>query len=65
MTSNTKRKIGRKRKEAIYKEIIEYLNSEEFRENDPVSQRIYELTEGKHGRLMEAMKIACEEFGIK
>ena len=65
MTSNTKRKIGRKRKEAIYKEIIEYLNSEEFRENDRVSQRIYELTEGKHGRLREAMKIACEEFGIK
>lgn len=65
MTNNTKRKIGRKRKEAIYKEIIEYLNSEEFRENDLISQRIYELTEGKHGRLKEAMNIACEEFGIK
>lgn len=65
MTNNTRRKIGRKRKEAIYKEIIEYLNSEEFRKNDPISQRIYELTEGKHGRLEEAMKIACEEFGIK
>lgn len=65
MTNNTRRKVGQKRKEAIYKEIIEYLNSEEFRENDPVSKRIYELTEGKHGRLEEAMKIACEEFGIK
>lgn len=65
MINNQRRKIGRKRKEAIYKEIIEYLNSEEFRENDPISKRIYELTEGKHGRLEEAMKIACEEFGIK
>lgn len=65
MTNNKKRKIGRKRKEAIYKEIVEYLNSEEFRENDPISKRIYELTEGKHGRFEEAMKIACEEFGIK
>jgi hypothetical protein len=65
MTNNIKRKVGRKRKEAIYKEIIEYLNSEDFRENDPISKRIYELTEGKHGRLEEAMKIACEEFGIK
>jgi len=65
MTNNTRRKVGQKRKEAIYKEIIEYLNSEEFRENDPITQRIYELTEGKHGRLKEAMKIACEEFGIK
>jgi len=65
MTNNTRRKVGQKRKEAIYKEIIEYLNSEEFRENDLISQRIYELTEGKHGRLKEAMKIACEEFGIK
>jgi hypothetical protein len=65
MTNNTRRKIGSKRKEAIYKEIIEYLNSEEARENDPISKRIYELTEGKHGRLKEAMKIACEEFGIE
>lgn len=65
MTNNTRRKVGRKRKEAVYKQIVEYLNSEEFRENDPISQRIYELTEGKHGRLEEAMKIACEEFGIK
>ena len=65
MINNQRRKIGRKRKEAIYKEIIEYLNSEEFHENDPISKRIYELTEGKHGRLEEAMKIACEEFGIK
>jgi hypothetical protein len=65
MTNNIKRKVGQKRKEAIYKEIIEYLNSEDFRENDPISKRIYELTEGKHGRLEEAMKIACEEFGIK
>ena len=65
MTNNSRRKVGRKRREAVYKEIIEYLNSEEFRENDPISQRIYELTEGKHGRLEEAMKIACEEFGIK
>lgn len=65
MTNNIKRKVGQKRKEAIYKEIIEYLNSEEFRENDPISKRICELTEGKHGRLTEAMKIACEEFGIK
>lgn len=65
MTNNTKRKVGQKRKEAIYKEIIEYLNSEEFRENDAISKRIYELTEGKHGRFKEAMKIACEEFGIK
>ena len=65
MANNTRRKIGNKRKEAIYKEIIEYLNSEEARENDPISKRIYELTEGKHGRLKEAMKIACEEFGIK
>lgn len=65
MTNNQRRKIGRKRKEAIYQEIVEYLNSEEFRENDPISKRIYELTEGKHGRLEEAMKIACEEFGIK
>jgi hypothetical protein len=65
MTNKTRRKVGQKRKEAIYQEIIEYLNSEEFRENDPISKRIYELTEGKHGRLKEAMKIACEEFGIK
>ena len=65
MTNNLRRKIGRKRKEAIYKEIVEYLNSEEASENDLISQRIYELTEGKHGRLEEAMKIACEEFGIK
>lgn len=65
MTNNTRRKIGQKRKEAIYKEIIEYLNSEEFRENDQISQRIFELTEGKHGRFEEAMKIVCEEFNIK
>ena len=65
MTNNSKRRIGRKRREAAYKEIIEYLNSEELRKNDLISQRIYELTEGKHGRLEEAMKIACEEFGIK
>lgn len=65
MTNNKKRKIGRKSKEAVYKEIIEYINSEEFRENDPVSQRVYELTEGKCGRLTEAMKIVCEEFDIK
>lgn len=65
MTNNPKRRIGRKRREAAYKQIIEYLNSEEFRENDPISQRIYELTEGKHRRLEEAMKIACEEFNIK
>ena len=65
MINNLKRRIGRKRREAIYKEIIEYLNSEEIRENDLISKRIYELTEGKHGRLEEAMKIACEEFGIK
>ena len=65
MINNLRRRIGRKRREAIYKEIIEYLNSEEVRENDLISKRIYELTEGKHGRLEEAMKIACEEFGIK
>lgn len=65
MTNNQRRKIGRKRKEAIYKEIIEYLNREEVRENDLISQRIYELTKGKHVRLEEAMKIACKEFGIK
>jgi hypothetical protein len=65
VTNNTRRKIGSKRKEAIYKEIIEYLNSEEARENNPISKRIHELTEGKHGRLKEAMQIACEELGIK
>jgi hypothetical protein len=65
MSVNSRRKAIGKRREAVYKEIIEYLNSEEFRENDPISKRIYELTEGKHGRLEEAMKIACEEFGIK
>ncbi len=65
MSVNSRRKVGRKRKEAIYKEVIEYLNSEEFRENDVISKRIYELTEGKRGRLTETMKIACEEFGIK
>lgn len=65
MTNNLRRRIGRKRREAIYQEIIEYLNSEETRENDLISQRIFELTEGKHGRFEEAMKIACEEFGIK
>ena len=65
MAVNSRRKARLKRKEAVYKQIVEYLNSEEFRENDPISQRIYELTEGKHGRLKEAMNIACEEFGIK
>ena len=61
----SKRKVGRKIRESVYKEIIEYLDSEEFHENDPISQRIYELTEGKCGRLKEAIKIACEEFDIK
>ena len=65
MSNNSRRKVGRKRKEAVYRQIVEYLNSEEFRENDLISKRIYELTEGKHGRFEEAMKIACEEFGIK
>lgn len=59
------RKVGPKTREKAYKEIVEYLNSEEFRENDAISKRVYELTKGKHGRLTEAMKIACEEFGIK
>lgn len=59
------RKIGQKRKEAIYKEIIEYLNSEEFRENDAIAKRVYELTEGKHVRLTEALKIVCAELDNK
>lgn len=65
MSVDSRRKVRLKRKEAVYKQIVEYLNSEEFRANDPISKRIYELTEGKHGRFEEAMKIACEEFGIK
>ena len=59
------RKVGSKIREAVYKEIIEYLNSEEFRENDVISKRVYELTEGKHVRLTEALKIVCEELDIK
>ena len=65
MTNNTRRKIGRKRKEAIYKEIIEYLNSKEFRENDPVWQRAIEIGSSKHLPLTEAFKLAEQEFVIK
>ena len=59
------RKVGPKIREAVYKEIVEYLNSEEFRENDAISKRVYELTKGKRGNLTEALKIACEELDIK
>lgn len=59
------RKVGPKTREKVYKEIVEYLNSEEFRENDAISKRVYELTKGKHGRLTEALKIVYEEFDIK
>ena len=59
------RKVGPKTREKVYKEIIEYINSEEFRENDAIAKRVYELTEGKHVRLTEALKIVCKELDIK
>lgn len=65
MAVNSRRKacIARE-KQKLYKLLNDFMKSEEY-QNDPISQRIFELTEGKHGRLEEAMKIACEEFGIK
>ena len=65
MAVTSRRKARSKRKEAVYKEILDYLNSEAMRENDLIAQRVYELTEGRHVRLTEAMKIVCEELGIK
>lgn len=65
MAVDSRRKARIKReKEKIWKQLCDFMESEEY-QNDPISQRIFELTEGKHGRLEEAMKIACEEFGIK
>lgn len=65
MAVNSRRKARSKRKEAIYKEILEYLDKEAMRENELIAQRVYELTEGKHVRLTEAMKIVCEELNMK
>lgn len=65
MTINPRKKAHCTReKQKLYKLLNDFMESEEYH-NDPISQRIFELTEGKHGRLEEAMKIACKEFGIK
>ena len=65
MAVNSRRKARSKRKEAIYNEILDYLNNEAMRENEIIAQRVYELTEGKHVRLTEALKIVYDELDIK
>ena len=65
MTNNPRKVAHYTRERAkLYKLLNDFMESEEY-QNDPISQRLYELTGGKHGRLEEAMKIACEEFDIK
>ena len=65
MTNNQRKAAHYTREKAkLYKLLNDFMESEEY-QNDQIWKRIYELTEGKHGRLEEAMKIACEEFGIK
>lgn len=63
VNSRRKARIARE-KQKLYKLLNDFMKSEEY-QNDQISQRIFELTEGKHERLEEAMKIACKEFGIK
>ena len=65
MTNNKIRKIGRKRRETIYKQIIESLNNEEASENDPVWKRAIEIGSARHLPLTEAFKLAEQEFRIK
>lgn len=65
MAVTSRRKARSKRKEAVYKEILDYLDREAMRENELIAQRVYELTEGKRGRLTEAMKIVCKELNTK
>lgn len=65
MAVDSRRKARVKReKEKIYKLLSDFMESEEY-QNDPIWNRVYELTESKHGRLEEAIKITCKEFGIK
>ena len=65
MAVDSRRKARLKReKEVIWKQLCDFMESEEY-QNDLIWNRVYELTEGKHGRLKEAMKIACKEFGIE
>lgn len=62
MTNNLNRRIGRKRREAIYREIIERLSSDAFLDEDPIWQRAAEIGRDKHLPLTEAMKLAEQEF---
>ena len=66
MTNNPMKVAHYTREKAkLYKLLNDFMESEEYYQDDPIWKRVYELTDGKHGRLEEAMKIACEEFGIK
>ena len=44
------------------KQLLDYINSDEFREQDPKWQRMVEIAKEKHMPLMEIIKIVDAEF---
>ena len=65
MTNMLNKRIGRKRREAIYKQIAEQLFNDAFLDNDPIWQRAIEIGRKKHIPITEAMKLAEQEFNTK
>ena len=65
MAVNSRRKVRSKRKEAVYKQIIESLSNGALLEDDPVWQRAIEIGRKNHLPLTEAMRRAEQEIADK
>ena len=47
------------------KQLLDYINSDEFRENDPQYKRLTEICQGRHLQFSEAWAIVEKEFAEK
>ena len=47
------------------KQLIDYINSDEFRENDPQYKRLVEICQERHLQFSEAWAIIEKEFAEK
>ena len=65
MAVDSRRKVRSKRREAVYKQILESLSDDALLEDDPVWQRAIEIGRKNHLPLTEAMKRAEQEITDK
>lgn len=65
MAVDSRRKVRSKRREAVYKQILESLSNDALLEDDPVWQRAIEIGRKNHLPLTEAMRRAEQEITDK